>query len=95
MSNNRAFTQDPLHVAKKKQQQNAWNLFGKYIDFNFKPKKMKWDDDLVETLLLTCAIANVGNWFGSAENTIDWSELDHCGTVFSIKQAADKLTNIV
>jgi hypothetical protein len=39
MSNNRAFTQDPLHVAKKKQQQNAWNLFGKYIDFNFKPKK--------------------------------------------------------
>ena len=55
---------------------------------------MKWDDDLVETLL-TFAIANVGNWFGSAENTIDWSEWDHCGTDFSIKQAADKLTNIV
>ena len=33
-----SFTQDPLHVAKKKQQKEAWNLFQMYFDFNFKPK---------------------------------------------------------
>ena len=73
MSTNRAFTQDTVNIDKKIEQSRAWNRIGMYIDYNFKPVKIKfWGNDATKKLL-RYVIANMTDNVDHGLRYINWS----------------------